>query len=73
MIKKLTRVSAVAAALACRVNDPAPATAATDLSVVSFVPTVQIMIELVVTRLSVTTREVAAAAKLTVPAFLLIV
>lgn len=70
---KLTRVSAVAAALACMVKDPAAATAATDLSVVSLVPTVQMMTLLTVTRELVTTSEVAAAAKLTEPEGWLIV
>ena len=73
MTRKFTLVSAVAAALAKSVNEPAAATAATDFMVVSFVPTVAMMMELVVTRESVTTRDVAAAAKFTVPAFLLIV
>ena len=70
---KFTLVSAVAAAFAYNVNEPAAATAVTDFIVVSLVPTVATIIQLVVTNEFVTTNDVAAAAKFTVPAFLLIV
>jgi hypothetical protein len=65
--KKLTRVSAVAAALAYKVKLPAAATACTDFIVASLLATVaKIMLE-VVTKLLVTTKLVAAIAKLTDP------
>lgn len=49
------------------VNEPAAATAVTANVFASFVPTVQIMMELVVTILFVTTRDVESAARFTVP------
>jgi hypothetical protein len=70
---KFTRVSAVAAAFANRVNEPAAATTDTVFMVVSAVPTVAVITLLVVTNELVTTREVAAAAKFTVPDCLLMV
>jgi len=73
MTKKLTRVSAVAAALALITKLPALATTLTVLSVLSFAATVHIMMLFVPTNELVTVRLVAAAAKLTLPAVLLMV
>ena len=73
MMKNPTDVSAVAAALRLIVNEPDPGTTFLITAVASFVLITGSTIELVVQSEFVTTKEVAPAAKFTVPLGLFIV